>query len=178
MMFDFLKARHIKNSHKILSWSLLGGAVYFFLISIAHLFGLKIPILFIYFNVPSYIYQDMIIAFLSFGFGMFLYAGYSSVKRDELITTKYIIIAGFGAVLGLMNINIFTDFSFFEVEFNLKISVMNFWSETIFVFVYILWILFFYVSALNYNKSKLVDSNPKSPSEISNNEQKEFAKYR
>jgi len=174
---SILNKAHIKNSHKLLSWSLLIGAVYFFLISIAHLLGYKIPILFIYYNVPSYMYQDLIIAFLSFGLGMFLYAGYSSVKRDELITTKYIVIAGFGVVLGLSNINLFTDFSFFEVEFNLKISVLNFWSETIFVLAYILWILFLYISAVNFNKNK-TEEKPKSISEVPNNSQKEFMKFR
>jgi hypothetical protein len=79
-MSNFLRKEHIKDSHNLLSWSLLGGAIYFFLITIAHIFGIKTPILFIYFNVPSYIYQDMIIAFLSFGVGMFLYAGYASVR--------------------------------------------------------------------------------------------------
>ena len=174
---NVFKKAYIKNSHKLLSWSLLGGSVYFFLIALAHIFGFKIPILFIYFNVPSYIYQDMIIAFLSFGFGMFLYAGYSSVKRNELITTKYIIIAGFGFVLGLMNINIFTDFSFFEAEFNLKISILNFWSETAFVLSYVLWILFLYISAINSKKNK-IDDGIKSISDISNDEQKGFLKYR
>ena len=168
---------HIKNSHKLLSWSLLFGAVYFFLISFAHTFGFKIPILFIYFNVPSYIYQDTIIAFLSFGFGMFLYAGYSSVKRDELTTTKYIVVAGFGAVLGLMNINLFTDFNYFEAEFNIKISTFNFWSETIFVLAYVLWILFLYISAKN-SFAKIEEPKPQSFSELSNNEQKEFTKFR
>ncbi|MDA3861949.1 MAG: hypothetical protein PF445_12070 [Melioribacteraceae bacterium] len=174
----FIKPINIKNSHKLLSWSLLASAIYFFLITSAHLFGLKIPVLFIYFNVPSYIYQDMIIAFLSFGFGMFLYAGYSSVKRNELITTKYIIVAGFGVVLGLMNINFLTDFSFFEVEFNLKISVLNFWSQTIFVLAYVLWILFLYISAINFNKKKFEEDSPKSFNDVSNNEQKEFSKFR
>lgn len=169
---------HIKNSHKLLSWSLFAGGVYFFLISIAHLFGIKIPILFIYFNVPSYIYQDMIISFLAFGFGMFLYAGYSSVKRNELITTKYIIIAGFGAVIGLMNINLFTDFNYFEAEFKLKISLANFWSETIFVFLYILWLQILYISALNSNKKNETKKVVKSLYEVANDEQKKFRKYR
>ncbi|MBU0473692.1 MAG: hypothetical protein KKF62_05970 [Bacteroidetes bacterium] len=169
---------NIKNSHKLLSWSLLAGGIYFFLICVAHLFGLKIPILFIYFNVPSYIYQDMIISFLAFGFGMFFYAGYSSVKRNELITTKYIIIAGFGAVIGLMNINFFTDFNYFEAEFKLKISLVNFWSETIFVFLYVLWLQILYISALNSNKKKESNKEVKSLFDVANDEQKKFRKYR
>jgi hypothetical protein len=160
-----------------LGWSLLGGAVYFFLISFAHLFGFKIPILFIYFNVPSYIYQDNIIAFLSFGFGMFLYAGYVSVKRNELLITKYIVIAGLGIVIGLININLFTDFSSFENEFSITIKLSNFWSETWIVIIYVAWLAFLYLSAVNSKKKKTMDA-PKSISEVSHNEQKDFLKFR
>jgi len=176
-MFNFFKKEHIKNSHKLLSWSLLGGAIYFFLITIAHIFGIKIPILFIYFNVPSYIYQDMIIAFLSFGFGMFLYAGYASVKRNQILIVKYIIIAGFGAILGLININAFTDFTFFENEFSLTIKVSHFWSESVIVFIYILWISILYLSAIHSKKEKS-EEKQKSLLEISNDEQKDFSKFR
>ena len=176
-MFNLFNKEHIKNSYKLLSWSLLGGAVYFFLITFAHVFGIKIPILFIYFNVPSYIYQDMIIAFLSFGFGMFLYAGFASVKRNQVLIVKYIIIAGFGAVLGLININAFTDFSFFENEFSIIIRVSHFWSESVIVFIYIVWISILYISATHSDKVK-GEEKQKSFPEISNNEQKDFLKYR
>ena len=168
---------YIKNSHRLLSWSLLGGAIYFFLITIAHLFGFKIPILFIYFNVPSYIYQDNIIAFLSFGFGMFLYAGYKNVKRNEILITKYIIIAGLGIVLGLININAFSDFNSFENEFSVTIKVSHFWSETIIVLIYVGWLTILYLSAINSNK-KRIEKKEKPISEISHNEQKEFQKFR
>ncbi len=176
-MKNFLKKEHIKNSHKLLSWSLLGGAIYFYLITIAHIFGFKIPILFIYYNVPSYIYQDLIIAFLSFGFGMFLFAGYSSVKRNQILIVKYIIVAGFGAVLGLININVFTDFSSFENEFSLTIKVSHFWGETIFIVGYVVWILILYLSAINSNTNKKKEDD-KSISKILSNEQKEYMKFR
>ncbi|MCF6270548.1 MAG: hypothetical protein L3J41_12610 [Melioribacteraceae bacterium] len=176
-MFNFLKKEHIKNSHKLLSWSLLGGAIYFFLITLAHIFGFKIPILFIYYNVPSYIYQDLIIAFLSFGFGMFLYAGYSGVKQNQILITKYIIIAGVGAILGLININAFTDFSFFENEFSLSIKVSHFWGETIGVLIYVFWIALLYLSAINSDKNKSAKV-PISTSKVSYNSQKEFMKFR
>ena len=174
---SFFAKEHIKNSHKLLSWSLLGGAIYFFLISLAHLFGVKIPILFIYFNVPSYIYQDNIIAFLSFGFGMFLYAGHASVKRNELLITKYIVIAGLGIVVGLININLFTDFLFFENEFSITIKLSHFWSETWIVIIYVAWLALLYLSVVNSEKGKTTDA-PKSISEVSHDEQKDFLKFR
>lgn len=173
-----IKTLIIKNPHKLLSYSLLGGAVYFFLISFAHVFGLKIPFLFIYFDVPSYIYQDMIIAFLSFGFGMFIYAGFASVKRNELITTKYIIIAGIVAVVGLIHINLFTDFKYFESEFNIKISLLNFWSETVFILVYVLWLSFLYISAKKKDDKFIKTQSTKSTIMQNNTEQKKFTKFR
>ena len=176
-MFNFFKKEHIKNSHKLLSWSLLGGAIYFFLITIAHIYGIKIPILFIYFNVPSYIYQDMIIAFLSFGFGMFLYAGYASVKRNQILIVKYILVAGLGVIIGLININAFTDFTFFENEFSLTIKVSHFWSEAAIVFIYLLWISILYLSAIHSKQDKN-EGEQKSSLEISNDEQKDFLKFR
>jgi len=177
-MFNFLKKEHIKNAHKLLSWSLLGGAIYFFLITLAHIFGFKIPFLFIYYNVPSYIYQDMIIAFLSFGFGMFLYAGYSNVKHNQILIVKYIIIAGVGAILGLININAFTDFSFFENEFSLSIKVLHFWGETLFIIGYVVWVFILYLSAINSNINKEKKEENKPLSEMNHNEQKDFMRFR
>jgi hypothetical protein len=176
-MSNFLRKEHMKNSHNLLSWSLLGGAIYFFLITIAHIFGIKIPILFIYFNVPSYIYQDMIIAFLSFGVGMFLYAGYASVRRNQILIVKYIIIAGIGIILGLININAFTDFDFFETEFSLTIKASHFWSQLGVVVLYVIWLSFLNLSAIHTNKIKSVEE-PKSFAEIINDEQKDFLKFR
>ncbi len=176
-MSNFLRKEHIKNSHSLLSWSLLGGAIYFFLITIAHVFGIKIPILFIYFNVPSYIYQDMIIAFLSFGLGMFLYAGFASVRSNQILIVKYIIIAGFGIILGLININAFTDFDFFETEFSLTIKVSHFWSQLAAVVLYVVWLSILYLNAIHSDKIKS-EEKPKSYADVINDEQKDFLKFR
>jgi len=130
----------MKNLNKILSLSLLAGAIYFLLISIAHAFQIKIPVLFIYFNVPSNSYQDYIISFLAFGWGMFLYAGYKSVANNELTLVKYILISGIVALLGLILINGFADFKSLDE----KIMVHFFWFETVLIALYISWIAFAY----------------------------------
>lgn len=93
----------------ILKWLLLGGAVYFLAISAAHMFRIKVPLLFMYFNVPSYEYQDHIISFLTFGWSSFLFAASRDPKKNS-DTVKAILIAGSGAVTGLHAINIMTDF--------------------------------------------------------------------
>jgi len=64
----------MNDSQNILKWSLLGGSVYFFLVSVVHRVGVKVPLLFVYFNAPSFAYQDRIISFLAFGWSMFLLA--------------------------------------------------------------------------------------------------------
>ena len=43
--------------------ALWAGAAYFCCMAVAHFFGLKYPILFVYYDVPFYAYQDKIISF-------------------------------------------------------------------------------------------------------------------
>jgi len=47
----------------LLRKSLWAGAAYFCCMAIAHFFGLKYPVLFVYYDVPFYAYQDKIISF-------------------------------------------------------------------------------------------------------------------
>ena len=43
--------------------ALWAGVAYFCCMALAHFFGLKYPILFVYYDVPFYAYQDKIISF-------------------------------------------------------------------------------------------------------------------
>lgn len=47
----------------LLRLALWAGAVYFCCMAAAHFFGLKYPLLFVYYDVPFYAYQDKIISF-------------------------------------------------------------------------------------------------------------------
>ena len=47
----------------LLRLALWGGAGYFCCMAVAHFFGLKYPLLFVYYDVPFYAYQDKIISF-------------------------------------------------------------------------------------------------------------------
>jgi len=92
-----------------LKWLLLAGAVYFLGVSMAHMLAIKVPLLFVYYNVPSYGYQDRIISFLSFGWAIFLFsASLDPVKNRDAV--KAILIGGIGAIFGLHVINTVTDF--------------------------------------------------------------------
>jgi hypothetical protein len=47
----------------LLRLALWAGAAYFCCMAVAHFFGLKYPLLFVYYDVPFYAYQDKIISF-------------------------------------------------------------------------------------------------------------------
>ena len=49
------------NATRLLQWSLLACTAYFLAMSTAHFIGFKVPVLFVYWDVPSNHYQDMII---------------------------------------------------------------------------------------------------------------------
>jgi hypothetical protein len=101
--------RNMSKSAAILKWLLLAGAIYFLAIAIVHMLRIKIPLLFVYYDVPSYGYQDRIISFLSFGWAVFLFtASLDPTKNRDAV--KAILIAGFVAVFGLNVINHITDF--------------------------------------------------------------------
>lgn len=101
--------------------------------------GIKIPRLFVYYNVPSYAYQDRIISFLSFGWSIFIFTAFlNPIKNADLV--KAILVSGIGAIIGLCTINIVTDFH----KFTKTINVSEFWIETLCLSVYLLWLIVFY----------------------------------
>jgi hypothetical protein len=99
----------MRKNVAILKLLLLAGAVYFSAVAIVHMFGIRIPMLFVYYNVPSYGYQDRIISFLAFGWSVFLFTASIDPMRNSMVV-KAILLAGLAAVLGLNVINRITDF--------------------------------------------------------------------
>ena len=129
----------MKKNKTILSISLFAGAFYFLAVATVHMLGIKLPMLFIYFNVPSYAYQDRIISFLAFVWGIFLFtAARDVVKNVQLV--KAILIAGGGAIIGLGIINATADFHALDPAINVAI----FWMETAVLLLYVLWLIVFY----------------------------------
>lgn len=127
---------------KILKWSLLLGVTYFFGVGVAHMAGMKIPFFYIYFNIPSYGYQDKIIAFLSFGWALFFLTAFiNPIKNIDLI--KSVLIAGFCALIGLGITNLTTNFQDLAPASN----VSFFWIELLFLFCYWIWLCIFFWKA-------------------------------
>ena len=81
--------------------SLLIGVAYFCCMSVAHFFGLKQPMLFVYYDTPFYAYQDKIISFCAFAYAMFAFAA----LRARAAVVPFII-AMVGVVVGLSLVNL------------------------------------------------------------------------
>src|SRR3546814_10071676 len=70
----------------------------------AHFAGFKVPILFVYWNVPSHHYQDMIISFCALTYAI-LFAG-AAMIRDAM---PIALVALAATVLGLSAVNLSAD---------------------------------------------------------------------
>ena len=123
----------------VLKWSLLGIAVYFLAMAGAHFFEIKVPLLYVYYDLPSTLYQDKVISFMAFGWSMFFVAGYSSVKRNSLRSVRYMVLAGINAVVGLGLINFFTDFKQYPGA-----HLGIYWAEVIVLGIAVCWIAVLY----------------------------------
>lgn len=84
-----------------LRWSLRAGAGYFLSVTAAHWAGFKVPGLFVYYDIPSYAYQDRGIGIMSFGWAMFLLGA-----SAELALMPYVVAAGVAGILGFSIINL------------------------------------------------------------------------
>ena len=113
------------HATRLMKWTLTFLGFYFFLITLAHLTAFKIPLLFVYYNVPSNAYQDNIIAFMAFGWAVFFFTA-ARDPRSNLRLIGAILIAAFGAVCVLSYTNLSTDFASLDPQ----ISVTPFWYQT------------------------------------------------
>jgi hypothetical protein len=120
-----------------LSWSLRAGSLYFFLVSVAHAAGFKVPGLFIYFDVPSYAYQDRIIAFLSLGWSILFWIVALDPDRDRRMLAG-ILVMGSAGTFGLVYINLTTNFS--SIQAGLRPGA--YWIATALLAGYLLLLIF------------------------------------
>ncbi len=143
-----MREREDLNRHSVaLAWLLLVGAIYFLGVAAAHMLRIKIPVLFVYYNVPSHGYQDRIISFLAFGWSLFLFtASRDPIKHHELVKT--ILIAGVAALFGLHVINGTTDFHALSADANPTV----FRWESRGLSVYVVALIIFYFLATNKDR--------------------------
>ena len=85
----------------LLKYGLLAGMVYFFCMAVAHYFGIKQPLLFVYYDTPFYAYQDKIISFAVVSYIALFY----SAAQHRAVVPAALIVMGV-TVLGLASINV------------------------------------------------------------------------
>ena len=122
----------MSSQEKRLSLALFAGATYFLAVSIVHFLGVKLPMLYIYFDVPSYDYQDRIISFLAFGWSFFIFIA-AKKPSEQLPLISGIIYSGWIAIIGLSLINYQTNFQMLDPTINTNV----FWLESGVLFVYL-----------------------------------------
>lgn len=121
----------------MLKISLYSGAIYFSLMSIAHITGIKLPGLFIYYNVPSNTYQDKIISLLVFGWSLIFF---NAAKSHSKSLIQSIIIMGLVAICLLTHINLSTDF----LSLSPKTTPAIYHFEVGALLLYLVWVIIGY----------------------------------
>jgi len=85
----------------LLRYSLLAGVVYFCCMAVAHFFGIKQPLLFVYYDTPFYAYQDKII---SFAVVAYIALFYSAAKHRAVVPAALTVLGI--TVMGLASVNV------------------------------------------------------------------------
>lgn len=126
----------MNRSGTILRYSLLICIFYFVCMSIAHFFGIKLPLLFVYYDIPFYAYQDKIISFCVVTY-VILFLG--AFQKQEI--APYAIISLYTTVAGLSLINMSSALK----------SVLNggtttlYWLQTAMFACIAIWLTIFYI---------------------------------
>ena len=94
-----MKSEETVNSRP-LRYGLLAGVAYFCCMAVAHFFGIKLPLLFVYYDTPFYAYQDKIISFAVVSYAALFY---SAARRRAVVPAALFVLAV--TVLGLASVN-------------------------------------------------------------------------
>lgn len=116
----------------------LAGAAYFVCMAIARYFGIKIPLLFVYYDTPFYAYQDKIIAFAVCAYiGLF----WSAASHRSVAIVAIAVLAV--TVLGLASVNMSEALASVMSPGQ---STLPYWGQTAAIGVYLAALVIMYVS--------------------------------
>ena len=118
-------------------YAFLAGAIYFCCMAIAHFFGIKVPILFVYYDTPFYAYQDKII---SFSVCAYIALFYSASQYRPVALNAIIVLAL--TVLGLSSVNLSPALNSILQE---EHSTTPYWLQTCAIAFYLVVLLILYV---------------------------------
>lgn len=122
---------------RITQIAFLVGVAYFCCMAAAHFFGLKVPVLFIYYDTPFYAYQDKIISFAVFAYIALFY----SASRHRSVALPAILVLAV-TVAGLSFINVSSDLASVLQEGQ---STMPYWLQTGAIAAYMLVLIALYL---------------------------------
>lgn len=117
-------------------YAFLAGASYFCCMALAHFLGVKVPVLFVYYDTPFYAYQDKIIAFAVCAYvALFLAAA-----RNRAVAPSAMTVVGL-TVLGLSSVNVSDALLSVLSEGQ---STRPYWLQTAAIGLYliVLWVLY------------------------------------
>lgn len=114
---------------KLLKFSLLFGCLYFVCMAVAHFFGIKVPILFVYFDTEYFAYQDKIISFAVTAYIALFYLA----SKDRKNVPAALIVLGI-TTLGLTSINLSPQL---KVAMTSGQNLLPYWLETAFIASYL-----------------------------------------
>ena len=138
------------NYKAVLKILLFSGFTYFFSLSIAHMAGWKVPALFIYFEIPSYTYQDKIISVLAMGWALFyLQAAFNPQGQRTII--QVLLTSGGLALIGLAVMTLQTDFK----NLNPAMSESFIWYQIITLALYFIALFTAYKKTSRKRKRKI-----------------------
>jgi hypothetical protein len=138
-----------------LKWTLIAGALYFFLVSAAHFFEIKWPGVFVYFNVESFQYQNKIISLLAFGWATYFYASTRFIPLGLIQEILFPVIAGALAILVLSYTNLTQEISRLSADQ----GTLQYWLGTLFLLVYWLVLFSLWLWALREQQSQKAAKN-------------------
>ena len=109
------------KARKIYRALLFVCATYFIAVAIAHQMGTKLPMLFVFYNISSERYQDLVISFLSFGWATLFGIGFLENELRIQIHVP-ILISGIVAICGLIRARMEIQF---HVEIDFEIAALS-----------------------------------------------------
>jgi hypothetical protein len=122
---------------KLTKYAFLSGSAYFFCMAIAHFFSYKVPVLFVYYDIPFYAYQDKII---SFAVCAYIALFYSASQHRPVALNAIIVLAI--TILGLGSVNTSSALASLIQEGQ---STLPYWLQTGAIAFYLFILLYLYV---------------------------------
>jgi hypothetical protein len=120
----------------ILKYSLWCGVAYFCCMAVAHFFGLKYPLLFVYYDVPYHAYQDKIISFAVVAYVcLFATAARQRAVVPAALVSLAVTVAGLALVNGSAALASVLDGR----------PTTAYWIQTGLIAGYLAWLLVFYL---------------------------------